>query len=283
MDRCPPRVLSCRSESSAASFVESSWLVCANRTRPANWEFHANLEGVWAAPSRVWLPCCVPYSAPDWVVYSKRPFGGGRTRAAASQESYTHRVAISNHRLIALKEGEVTFRWRDSAHKNKKRMMQLPLEEFLRRFFLHVLPRGFVRIRHFGFFAHRRRAALLPLCFSLLAQAGTCTPSPTDAARRAAARYGSAHGVAEPWRSWNDPRRPKLRLRSPPPPRRNHYDLLFVISNLSRAGTPAPVPCPSTAGRLPTTSSAPAPCRGVYTLLPVDLPLASIYAAIQNT
>jgi hypothetical protein len=67
---------------------------------------------------------------------------------------------------VALVDGEVVFRWRDSAHKNKKRLMRLALDEFLRRVSWHVLPRGFVRIRHFGFFAHRRRAALLPLCFA---------------------------------------------------------------------------------------------------------------------
>lgn len=78
----------------------------------------------------------------------------------------------SNHHLVALEDGEVMFCWRDSAHKNKKRLMRLALNEFLRRFFLHVLPRGFVRIRHFGLFAHRRRAAFLPLCFALLGQAG---------------------------------------------------------------------------------------------------------------
>lgn len=77
-------------------------------------------------------------------------------------------IAISNHRPVALVDGEVVFRWRDSAHKNKKRLMRLELNEFLRRFFLHVLPKGFVRIRHFGFFAYRRRAKLLPLCFALL-------------------------------------------------------------------------------------------------------------------
>jgi hypothetical protein len=107
----------------------------------------------------------------DWVVYSKRPFGGAE-HALRYLGCYTHRVAISNHRLVDLADGAVTFRWRDSAHKNKKRLMRLPLEEFLRRFFLHVLPKGFVRIRHFGLFAHRRRAALLPLCLQLLATAG---------------------------------------------------------------------------------------------------------------
>jgi hypothetical protein len=78
--------------------------------------------------------------------------------------AYTHRVAISNSRLVALANGHVTFRWRDSAHGNQKRLMTLPVDEFLRRFLLHLLPRGFMRIRNFGFLANRRRAELLPLC-----------------------------------------------------------------------------------------------------------------------
>jgi hypothetical protein len=105
------------------------------------------------------------------VVYSKRPFGGAQ-HALRYLGQYTHRVAISNHRLVALADGAITFRWRDSAHNNKKRLMTLTVEEFLRRFLLHVLPTGFVRIRHFGWMAHRRRRALLPLCVQLLAQSG---------------------------------------------------------------------------------------------------------------
>ena len=81
---------------------------------------------------------------------------------------YTHRVAISNHRLVSFAEGKVTFRWRDSAHNNEQKLLTLSLDEFLRRFLLHVLPKGFVRIRNFGFLANRRRATLLPLCFHLL-------------------------------------------------------------------------------------------------------------------
>ena len=103
----------------------------------------------------------------DWVVYAKRPFGGPQ-HALRYLGAYTHRVAISNHRLVALEDGNVTFRWRDSAHGNKKKLMRLPTDEFLRRFLLHLLPRGFVRIRHFGFLANRRRASLLPICFQLL-------------------------------------------------------------------------------------------------------------------
>jgi len=82
---------------------------------------------------------------------------------------YTHRVAISNHRLISFNDDQVTFRWRDSAHHNEQKLMSLSLDEFLRRFLLHLLPKGFVRIRHFGFLANRRRATLLPLCRQALA------------------------------------------------------------------------------------------------------------------
>jgi Putative transposase/Transposase zinc-binding domain len=103
----------------------------------------------------------------DWVVYAKPPFGGPE-HALRYLGNYTHRVAISNHRLVALTDHGVTFRWRDSAQGNKKRLMTLPVDEFLRRFLLHLLPRGFVRIRNFGFLANRQRALLLPLCFRLL-------------------------------------------------------------------------------------------------------------------
>src|SRR5262250_668932 len=105
----------------------------------------------------------------DWVVYSKPPFGGPE-HVLRYLGAYTHRVAVSNSRLVALSQGNVTFRWRDSAHGNKKRLMTLPVDEFLRRFLLHLLPRGFMRIRNFGFLANRQRAKLLPLCFRLLQQ-----------------------------------------------------------------------------------------------------------------
>jgi hypothetical protein len=103
----------------------------------------------------------------DWVVYSKRPFGGPE-HVLRYLGAYTHRVAISNSRLVALANGHVTFRWRDSAHGNQKRLMTQSVEEFLRRFLLHLLPRGFMRIRNFVSLANRRRAEFLPLCFRLL-------------------------------------------------------------------------------------------------------------------
>ena len=79
-----------------------------------------------------------PLYRQDWVVYLKRPFGGPQ-HVLHYLGRYTHRVAISNHRLVSFMEGKVTFRWRDSAHGNKKRLMTLPAEEFLRRFLLHLL------------------------------------------------------------------------------------------------------------------------------------------------
>ena len=103
----------------------------------------------------------------DWVVYAKPPFGGPE-HVLHYLARYTHRVAISNHRLIQLANGQVTFRWKDYAHGNKKRTMTISADEFLRRFLLHVLPKGFVRIRFFGFMASRRRTAPLPQCQELL-------------------------------------------------------------------------------------------------------------------
>jgi hypothetical protein len=102
-----------------------------------------------------------------WVVYAKQPFGGPE-HVLQYLARYTHRVAISNHRLIAFEHGHLTFRWKDYAHGNKKRKMTVTADEFLRRFLLHVLPRGFVRIRSFGFLANRCSAAKIPLCRTLL-------------------------------------------------------------------------------------------------------------------
>jgi Putative transposase/Transposase zinc-binding domain len=118
-----------------------------------------------------------PLFRQDWVVYAKRPFGGPE-HVLHYLARYTHRVAISNHRIVNLADGKVTFRWKDYAHKNKKRLMTVTAEEFLRRFLLHTLPRGFVRIRFCGFLANRRRRELLPLCRHLL-NASPLPPSPT--------------------------------------------------------------------------------------------------------
>ena len=101
------------------------------------------------------------------MVYLKPPFGGPEY-VLQYLGRYTHRVAISNHRLVSFVDGQVTFRWRDSAHHNEQKLRTLPVDKFLRRFLLQILPQGFVRIRHFGFLANRRRTKLLPLCSQLL-------------------------------------------------------------------------------------------------------------------
>jgi hypothetical protein len=141
-------------------------------------EFHGHLASL-AEPRRfaAWLRVLFRH---DWVVYSKRPFGGPE-HALRYLGAYTHRVGIANSRLVSFAEGEVSFGWRDSAHGNRKRVMSLPADEFLRRFLLHLVPRGFVRIRNFGFLANRQRTKLLPLCFRLLgSSADHASPVPAD-------------------------------------------------------------------------------------------------------
>ena len=130
--------------------------------------FHGDLSCL--AQPKVFASWLRPLFRKDWVVYSKPPFGGPE-HVLQYLGRYTHRVAISNHRLVSCADQQVTFRWRDSARNNEQKLMTLSLDEFLRRFLLHVLPKGFVRIRNFGFLANRRRATLLPLCFHLLGSA----------------------------------------------------------------------------------------------------------------
>jgi len=114
----------------------------------------------------------------DWVVYSKPPFGGP-DHVLQYLARYTHRVAISNHRILSVTESEVRFRWKDYANHSKKRTMTLTGEEFLRRFLQHVLPKGFPRIRYFGWLANRKRRKLLQLC-RLLVKAPEPPPSTPD-------------------------------------------------------------------------------------------------------
>jgi hypothetical protein len=103
----------------------------------------------------------------DWIVYAKKPFAGPRYVIRYLAHS-THRVAIANGRILRFENGQVTFRWRDSAHGNMQKVMTLDALEFMRRFLLHGLPRGFVKIRHFGFLANQQRNRALRLCSTLL-------------------------------------------------------------------------------------------------------------------
>jgi hypothetical protein len=117
----------------------------------------------------------------DWVVYAKPPFGGPE-HVLHYLARYTHRVAISNHRILAVNGSQVTIRWKDYAHHNKQRTMALTCEKFLCRFLKHILPKGFPRIRYFGWLANRRRSKLLMLCRDLLPPLAEKTPASPEPA-----------------------------------------------------------------------------------------------------
>lgn len=122
----------------------------------------------WGEPARFAQVVAAAYRM-EWVVHAKPPWGGPE-QVLKYLARYTHRVALSNDRLLKLENGEVTFRWKDYAHESRIRSMTLSAVEFLRRFLLHVLPARFVRIRHYGFLANRNREDLVALCRTLLEQ-----------------------------------------------------------------------------------------------------------------
>ncbi len=109
--------------------------------------------------------------ASEWVVYAKRPFAGPQ-QVLDYVGRYTHRVAISNHRLLDIENDRVSFEWKDYRQGGEVKVMTLSAEEFIRRFLLHVLPDGFHRIRHYGLFANGHRADKLALCRKLLGVSG---------------------------------------------------------------------------------------------------------------
>jgi hypothetical protein len=125
----------------------------------------------------------------DWVVYTKPPFAGPE-RVLAYLGAYTHRIAISNHRILSIQQNRVAFRYRDSANANKKKVMYLDAVEFIRRFLLHVLPKGFVRIRHYGLLANRNRKEKIARCRSLLAAPNLEEPAPQSRREKLLERFG---------------------------------------------------------------------------------------------
>ena len=117
---------------------------------------------------RVFLRHLAPARNADWWVYAKPPFAGPE-QVLAYLARYTHRVAISNNRLLDIDDGKVRFHWKDYRNGNRQKTMTLAADEFIRRFLLHVLPEGFQRIRYYGFLANRYRARKLARCRQLLA------------------------------------------------------------------------------------------------------------------
>jgi hypothetical protein len=115
----------------------------------------------------------------EWIVYAKPPFGGAE-HVLHYLARYPHRVAISNHRLVSFKDDQVSFRWKDYEAGSKQKIMTVSADEFPRRFLIHVLPKGLVRIRHFGLLANRKRFASLRRCRMLLNTiAPPSQPAPT--------------------------------------------------------------------------------------------------------
>jgi predicted Zn-ribbon and HTH transcriptional regulator len=117
----------------------------------------------------------------NWIVYAKKPFGSPRT-VLDYLGRYTHRVALSNERILSVQNGQVTFTYRDRKDKDRLKSMTLDAQEFIHRFLLHVLPDGFMRIRHFGFLANRAKKHALPQCRKLL---GLCSALPKLAKKSA--------------------------------------------------------------------------------------------------
>jgi hypothetical protein len=113
----------------------------------------------------------------NWIVYAKRPFGGA-TQVFRYLGRYSHRVAIANSRLVSMDYDRVSFRWKDYADNHRTKVMTVSAEEFLRRLLLHVLPKGFVRIRHFGLLASVNVATKLQRCRQLLGQETPSGPQP---------------------------------------------------------------------------------------------------------
>lgn len=129
-------------------------------------EFHGQLQHL-ADPQafRRYIKRC---QSADWVVHSKSHYGAP-DRAIEYLAHYTHKVAISNHRLLKLEHGHVTFRYKDYRDANITKLMTIPASEFIRRFLLHIIPPGFMRIRYYGFLSNSHRASNLALCRRLLA------------------------------------------------------------------------------------------------------------------
>jgi hypothetical protein len=118
-----------------------------------------------------------PLRDTEWVIYAKRPFAGP-AQVLDYVGRYTHRVAISNNRLLSMEEGKVRFRWKDYRNGNRQKTMSLQAGEFIRRFLVHVLPDGFHRIRHYGFLGNCHRARKLELCRELLRMAPAAPADP---------------------------------------------------------------------------------------------------------
>jgi hypothetical protein len=166
----PVKVLSRRFRNVYLRYLEQAY--AAGKLR-----FHGDIEPLSDPTS--FTRYLAPLRKMDWVVYAKPPFGGPE-RVLDYLGRYTHRVAISNNRLLELKDGQVTFTYKDYKHEQRQKVMHLSADEFLRRFLLHILPDGFQRIRHYGLLGNRHRAENLARCRELLAVPAPILQPPSD-------------------------------------------------------------------------------------------------------
>ena len=155
-------------------------------------QFFSSLESLRDRSS--FLDYLAPLREAEWVVYAKRPFAGPE-QVLDYVGRYTHRVAISNNRLLDIAEGKVTFRYKDYRHDSQLKTMTLEAEEFIRRFLLHVLPEGFQRIRYYGFLANRYREQKLAHCRELLDMPAREPPT-LDGAKDYRERYEELTGCS---------------------------------------------------------------------------------------
>jgi hypothetical protein len=137
-------------------------------------EFYSSWEPL--RERRAFLRHLAPARTTEWVVYAKRPFAGPE-QVLDYVGRYTHRVAISNNRLLDIENGKITFRYKDYRHDHQQKTMTLDAEEFIRRFLLHVLPDGFQRIRYYGFLGNRYREEKLARCRQLLGMPASPPPA----------------------------------------------------------------------------------------------------------
>jgi hypothetical protein len=170
----PVRVISSRFRRLYLRYLEQAYT--AGKLR-----FHGQLQHL-SDPAN-FARYLAPLRKSKWVVYAKPPFGGPE-RVLDYLGRYTHRVAISNHRLQQLEDGRVTFAYKDYKDGRQQKLMTLSADEFLRRFLLHVLPEGFQRIRHYGLFSNRHRAENLARCRELLGVSAPVAPPPQNYCER---------------------------------------------------------------------------------------------------